>query len=174
MVWYFFFTPLSGDRVKEPFQPFFCPQTHPPVGWLCSDFHPRPARILTDRPLRELSPTHGDGSPVLTREPFARMSTSLPRRLGPVHALLASRTDGGLRPFIAGSALTLAVSRPARRSLMFQPACSLAPLGDLLHQRLRPGPLPSRAAPVTSGWSNSCRVGYLPPTGFSRPFHGAR
>jgi len=93
-----------------------------------SDFHPRPARILTDRRLRELSPTHGNGSPVLTRESLARMSTSLPRRLGPVRSLLASRPNGGLRPFIAGSALTLAVSRPARRSLMFQPACSLAPL----------------------------------------------
>jgi hypothetical protein len=111
---------------------------------------------------------------VLTRESFTRMSTPLPRRLGPVRMLLASRTDGGLRPFIAGSALTLAVSRPARRSLMFQPACSLVPFRNLLHPRLRPGLLPARAAPVASGWSNSCRVGYLPPTGFSRPFHGAR
>jgi hypothetical protein len=139
-----------------------------------SDFHPRPARILTDRQLRELLPAHGDGSPVLTREPMARMSTSLPRRLGPVRVLLTSRTNGGLRPFIAGSALALAVSRPARRSLMFQPACSLTPFRGLLHQRLRPGPLPIRAAPVASGWSNNCRVGYLPPTGSTRPFHGAR
>ena len=139
-----------------------------------SDFHPRPARILADRRLRELSPAHGDGSPVLTREPFARMSTPLPRRLGPVHMSLASRTNFGLRPFGAGSAHALAVSRPARRSLMFQPARSLTPFRGLLHQRLRPGPLPIRAAPAASGWSNCYRVGYLPPTGFSRPFHGAR
>ena len=28
--------------------------------------------------------------------------------------------------------------------------------------------------PVASGWSDSCRVGYPPPTGVTRPFHGAR
>jgi hypothetical protein len=138
-----------------------------------SDFHPRPARTLTDRQLHGPLPAHGNGSPVLTRQSLARMSTPLPRRLDPVRGLLASRTNDGLRPFIAGSALALAVSRPARRSLMFQPACSLIPSRDLLHQRLRPGPLPTRAAPVASGWSNSCRVGYLPPTGSTRPFHGA-
>src|SRR5256885_14143412 len=79
-----------------------------------SDLHPRRARVLADRQLRALSPAHGNGSPVLTRESLARMSTSLPRRLGPVLLLLASRTNGGLRPFIAGSALTFAVLRPAR------------------------------------------------------------
>jgi len=26
---------------------------------------------------------------------------------------------------------------------------------------------------AASGWSNSYRVGYLPPTGVTRPFHGA-
>jgi hypothetical protein len=109
----------------------------------------------------------------LTRESFARMSTSLPRRLGPVRVLLASRADGGLRSFAAGSARASLFSRPARRSLMFQPACSLIPFRDLLAQRLRLRPLPARAAPVASGWSNNYRVGYLPPTGFSRPCHGA-
>ena len=44
---------------------------------------------------------------------------------------------------------------------------------DLCHQRLRIEPLPARHAPTASGWSNSCRVGYLPPTGSTRPFHGA-
>src|SRR5690349_7208165 len=79
-----------------------------------SDFHPRPARVLTDRQLPRLSPVHGNGSPVLTRQSLARMSTPLPRRLDPVRMLLTSRTNDGLRPFIAGSALALAVSRPAR------------------------------------------------------------
>ena len=41
---------------------------------------------------------------------------------------------------------------------------------DLLHRRLRDGPLPVPHAPTTSGWSNSCRVGYLPPTGSLGPF----
>ena len=100
-----------------------------------SDFHPRPVRVLTDHRLPGLLPLHEEGSPVLTRESFARMSTSLPRRLGPVRMLLASWTNGGLRPFIAGSALTLAVSRPARRSLMFQPACSLSPLSGTFYAR---------------------------------------
>jgi hypothetical protein len=96
---------------------------------------------------------------VLTREPLARMSTPLPRRLGPVLLLLASRTNGGLRPFIAGSALTLAVSRPARRSLMFQPACSLIPSRDLFCTRgFDPAcyqPEPLRLLPVgatVTGW----------------------
>jgi len=44
---------------------------------------------------------------------------------------------------------------------------------DLLHRRLRAEPLPVRHAPTASGWSNSCRAGYLPPTGSTRPFHGA-
>jgi hypothetical protein len=35
-------------------------------------------------------------------------------------------------------------------------------------------PLPAPHAPTASGWSNSCRVGYPPPTGSTRPFHGAR
>jgi len=34
---------------------------------------------------------------------------------------------------------------------------------DLLHRKLRAGLLPVRHAPTASGWSNSCRVGYLPP-----------
>jgi len=48
------------------------------------------------------------------------------------------RTCGGglLHPF-AGSAPTLPVSRPARRSLVLRPACSRSRLGDPLHQRLR-------------------------------------
>ena len=113
------------------------------------------------------------GLPMLTRFSLARMSTPLPRQPDPVLALLASRVSGGLRPSLAGSTLALTVSRPARRSLMFQPACSLAPFRGLLHQKLRPGPLPIRAAPVASGWSNSCRVGYPPPTGVTHPSQGA-
>jgi hypothetical protein len=42
-----------------------------------------------------------------------------------------------------------------------------------LRQRLRPLPLPAVTSPAASGWSNSYRVGYLPPTGVTRPFHGA-
>ena len=34
-------------------------------------------------------------------------------------------------------------------------------------------PPPAAPSPAASGWSNSYRVGYLPPTGVMRPFHGA-
>jgi hypothetical protein len=44
---------------------------------------------------------------------------------------------------------------------------------DLLHRGLRSSPFPAFHAPTASGWSNSYRVGYPPPTGSSRPFHGA-
>ena len=43
----------------------------------------------------------------------------------------------------------------------------------IIGQRLRALPLPAVHAPITSGWSSSCRVGYLPPTGTARSFHGA-
>jgi hypothetical protein len=56
----------------------------------------------------------------------------------------------------------------------FWPVRSLIrPSPNLLHQRLRALPLLAGHAPVTSGWSSSCRVGYLPPTGKARSFHGA-
>src|SRR5690242_3088336 len=88
------------------------------------------------------------------------MSTPLPRRLSPVLALLASRTHCGLRPFNAGSAHTLAFSRPARRSLLFRPACSLSPLfGTFCTRGFDPGhyqPEPLRLLPVgatVTGWA---------------------
>src|SRR5215467_1460335 len=49
-----------------------------------------------------------------------------------------------------------------------------APLAHLLHRRPRALSLPTGHAPIASGWSNSCRVGYLPPAGSTCPFHGAR
>src|SRR5262249_50782686 len=49
-----------------------------------------------------------------------------------------------------------------------------APLAHLLHRRPRTLSLPTGHAPIASGGSNSCPVGYLPPTGSTCPFHGAR
>jgi hypothetical protein len=82
--------------------------------------------------------------------------------------------DGGLRLFRTSSAFTLPFSRLARRSLIVL-ACALAGRvpSDLLHRRLRPRPLPATNAPVASGWNDSCRKGYPPPSGVARPFHGA-
>jgi DNA repair protein RadC len=45
---------------------------------------------------------------------------------------------------------------------------------NLLLRRLRAGLLPVPHAPTASGWSNSSRLGYLPPTGSGALFHGAR
>ena len=121
----------------------------------------------------DLSSRHG-GLPMLTGFSFEHMSTPLPRRPDPVRMLLASKASFGLRPSSAGSTLTLTFSRPIRRSFIFQPVSSLDPrYGTFLRQRLRPLPLPAVTSPAASGWSNSYRVGYLPPTGVTRPFHGA-
>jgi hypothetical protein len=99
------------------------------------------------------------GLPVLTRESLARMSTPLPRRLGPVRLLLTSRTDGGLRPFIAGSALALAVSRPAR-AFTHVSTCVLAgpPFGAFYTRGFDPGRYRSEplrllpAGATVAGW----------------------
>jgi hypothetical protein len=111
---------------------------------------------------------------MLTLPSFAHMPAPIPRCFCAVLLLLSSRTDGGLRRFRIGSTVTLPVSRLARRSI-FILACVLADpaMPDLLHRRLRALPLPAERAPVASGWSSSCRGGYLPPTGRARSFHGA-
>ena len=46
-------------------------------------------------------------------------------------------SDGGLPRFHGGSAPTLSLSGPARRSLALRPACSRSRQGDPLHRRLR-------------------------------------
>src|SRR5689334_19479085 len=112
---------------------------------------------------------------MLTRGSFARIPSPIPRCPQPARLMLACRSDVGLRLFRTGSAATLPVSRLAQCSCSLGSACSLIPpQRDLLAQRLRPRPSPARAAPGVSGWSISCRVGYPPPTGSARPFHGAR
>jgi hypothetical protein len=71
-----------------------------------------------------LSPRHL-GLPVLTLPSFAHMPAPIPRCSCLVLLLLASQADGGLRLFRTGSAVTLPVSRLARRSI-FILACVLA------------------------------------------------
>ena len=65
------------------------------------------------------------GLPVLPLPSFAHMPAPIPRCFCLVLLLLASQSDGGLRLFRTGSAVTLPVSRLARRSI-FILACVLA------------------------------------------------
>jgi len=95
----------------------------------------------------------------------------------PPSGVRVARFPPGLRPspFHTAWAVTLPFSRLAQCSFSLWSTCSLIrPRPNLLHRRLRVPPLPAIHAPIASGWSNSCRVGYLPPTGSTRPFHGAR
>ena len=69
--------------------------------------------------------------------------------------------DRGLPHPIAGSAPTLPVSRPARRSLALRPACSRNRL-TVLSIRGFGSFVTSTTAPIATGWSESCRVGIAP------------
>src|SRR5260370_22509996 len=69
--------------------------------------------------------------------------------------------DNGLPRVRAGSAPTLNVSRPAERSGLLRPACSRGRLSALSIEGF--GDLvTSIAAPIATGWSESCRVGIAP------------
>ena len=133
----------------------------------------RPALILADLQLRSLSPplrasridslflcTHAITNTPVTPDAASadhftpsRRPSSLSHRLG-VHIAL----------FEAYSVFILIM------------VCVLADSAsrNLWHRRLRALLFPAPRGPTASGWSNSCRVGYLPPTGSTCPFHGAR
>jgi hypothetical protein len=68
---------------------------------------------------------------------------------------------GGLPRWLAGSAPTLAFSRPAQRSLRLRPACSRDRLAVLSIEGFGDF-VTSTAAPIATGWSESCRVGIAP------------
>jgi hypothetical protein len=114
------------------------------------------------------------GLPVLTLPSFAHMPAPIPRCSCLVLLLLASQADSGLRLIRTGSAVTLPVSRLARRSV-FILACVLvdpATAGSFT-------PEASCSAVTSSSRSGYFRLeqqlpgGFLPPTGRARSFHGA-
>jgi hypothetical protein len=76
--------------------------------------------------------------------------------------------DYGLPHPLARSAPTLAFSRPAQRSHMLRPACSRGRQAALCIEGFGSF-VTSTAAPITTGWSNSCRVG-IAPTENRHPF----
>ena len=106
-----------------------------------SDFHPRPARILTDRRLRGRSPAHEGGSPVLTRGSFTHMPSPLPRCSKAVPLSLTSRLGCGLLLFVTRSTVTL----PLFRALL-SVHCSLGPARSLIPSK---GPFAPEASTRT-------------------------
>ena len=117
---------------------------------------------------------HCLGLPVLTASILcSHPLTNTPAALG---AASVARFAPRLRPSSCFNRLGVHIARfEACSVFILIRGCVLADPAslDLCHQRLRIEPLPARHAPTASGWSNSCRVGYLPPTGSTRPFHGA-
>src|SRR5262245_62310363 len=124
---------------------------------------------LSDTPGGPACPSRASGW--VTRPPpgASRVALDLPvptcRRhypggtTGGGNSLPKETCDGGLPHPFAGSAPTLPVSRPARRSL------ALRPVGSRSRPR-RPfflegfgSIVTSTAAPIATGWSESCRVG---------------
>ena len=83
---------------------------------------PQPGLSLTGVPLADTR-RHHERFPVLRWFPLANMPSPLPRWTGGDNRSPESHR-GGLPRSSAGSASTLSVSRPARRSLALRPACS--------------------------------------------------
>jgi hypothetical protein len=138
-----------------------------------SDSQFSPAPILADRRSLGLAPKHCAGSPVLTPLSFARIPPPLPRSSWKMLVTLSSLPDFGLRFAPTISTGTLGFSRLARRSILIV-VCTLADsLDEPFASRASTGRSLFRIASTASGWNVSCRAGYLPPTGFRRPFHGA-
>jgi hypothetical protein len=107
------------------------------------------------------APTAGD-LPCCVRSPCTGMPSSLPRwdrSAGSIRS--PDGYDGGLPRGLAGSAPTFCFSRPARRSRALQPACSRGRLATLSIEGFGDF-VTSTAAPIATGWSESCRVGLAP------------
>ena len=145
--------PKSG-----PFPPRALPRFHSTTN--LSDSPSGPA--CPSRASGWVAPT-ARGLPCCVRSPCADMPSPLPRwdrgrdRLAP---LLVSH-GCGLPRWLAGSAPTLAFSRPAQRSLTLRPACSRDRLAVLSIEGFGDF-VTSTAAPIATGWSESCRVGIAP------------
>src|SRR5262249_45754240 len=105
---------------------------------------------------------HRGGSPVLRPCSVYRHAVAI-TPAGPQMGSLRSPEicDGGLPPDSAGSAPALNVSRPAQRCLPLRPACSRDRLAVLSIEGFG-SIITSTAAPIATGWSESCRVGLAP------------
>jgi len=170
--------PVANRRAFQPFHrrpeseapslhgryPFLCyygPLRHPiPPGLALTGFR------LSSRPRHRASRVD---APLLCTHAIAITPVFL---CGALIARFPQRRRPSLVSHQLGIHITLFEACSAFTHIM---ACALADrlFSDLLHRRLRPWQLPTTNAPVATGWSDSCRVGYPPPTGVARPFHGA-
>ena len=117
---------------------------------------------------------HQLGPPVLTASILC--SHPLTNTPAALDGALIARFPSRRRPSSCFNRLGVRIARfEACSVFILIRGCVLADsaLRNLLHRWLRVALLPTLHAPTASGWSNSCRVGYLPPTGSTRPFHGA-
>jgi hypothetical protein len=104
------------------------------------------------------------GFPCCVRSPCTDMPSPLPRWDHRRDSCRSPREtcDSGLPHPFAGSAPTLRVSRPARRSLRVT-ACLLAESPEATLSIEGFGSIvTSTAAPIATGWSDLCRVGIAP------------
>ena len=122
---------------------------------------PGPACPLRDSGLARAR--HRQGFPCCCCLPLAYMPPSIPRRNRPVLASLASRPLAAFPVFSAGR-----LPRCPFRGLL-NVHCTLSPARSLNRPRrpfsiavLQSVSLPPRTAPITSGWSDSCRAGFAP------------
>ena len=100
------------------------------------------------------------------------MPPPIPRHDDQVLALLTSLIVTTFPASTDRSARASAFSRRAQRSLTLRPACSPRHLMSLYIEGFSHF-VTSMTAPIATGRSKSCRVGFAP-TGKAPPFHGAR
>ena len=108
---------------------------------------------------------HRQGFPCCHHPPLPCVPPSLPRRSQPVR--VARFPAGGSLPrYSGGSASAMPVSRPARRSLRVAAhMVAKPPKAARSIEVLQPKSLPPPAAPIATGWSDSCRAGFAPAEG---------
>jgi hypothetical protein len=117
--------------------------------------------FLAEPPL-QVTRLHRRGFPCYARFPLPRMPAPLPRwtwlrcRSCPgCYPGTFLATSGGLRRDLSGSASTSNISRLARRSLTFRPACSQNHgIRLILCLEGSDGFVTSTAAPIATGWSD--------------------
>jgi hypothetical protein len=141
--------PLSSTGITR-FPRYYRPVRHPP----------RPGLSLAGVRLGDDLPP--PGLPVLRSISVYKHAVAL-TPVGPQAGSFRSpfACDSGLPHPLAGSAPTLDFSRPARRSRKLRPVCSRDRQAVLCIEG-SDDVVTSIAAPIATGWSESCRVGIAP------------